>query len=261
MYACQARCCKEERIMKSVLGRSDENKLNQKQIEINSEESGLVSLPLKPPPSKKNSVVYDINGNELSYKRQSIMIVEDYILSDDKPRKLHSRISITDFKRQLHKKKRQGQIMQYRSRYYEASKNRMERADEDNKLLQEDTKLLQLYLVEDEMNTSLDYVVETLSKEKNQNTSTYSNSDTIIRCIMCNRILYDLILYEEADRLKNCVCSNCIKSYNSMIETINNYEYLSSPILDNSIICSNDSNNKQKGFSDKLKQTLKDLLK
>lgn len=247
--------------MKGVLGRSDENKLDQKQIEINSEESGLESLPLKPPLSKRNSMIYDINENELSYKRQSIMIVEDYILSDDKSRRLHSRISITDFKRQLHKKKSQRQIMQYRSRYCEPSKNRMERAEEDNKPLQGDSKLLQSYLVEDEMNTSLDYVVDTLSKEKNQNTSIYSNSDIIIRCIMCNRILYDLILYEKADRLKDCVCSNCIKSYNSMIETINNYEYLSSPILDNSIIHSNDSNNKQKGFSNKLKQALKDLLK
>lgn len=252
--------CKEEKIMQGALEQLDENKLNQREKEVSSGDAGLVSLPLKPPPSKRNSMIYDIDENKVSCRRQSIMIVEDYILSDDKSRRLHSRISITDFKKQLSKKKSYGYAMQYRPRYCEPNGCKKEQEEEEAKNLQEDTKLLQSYLVEDEMNTSLDYVVEALRKEENQNPNRYSTGDTITRCVMCNRILYDLIPYEKSDRLKDCVCSNCIKSYNSMIETINNYEYISSPLSTDDIFYSN-NNNKSKEFSNKLKKALRDLLK
>ena len=252
--------------MKNILGQIDDSKLNQRQVEINTKENSFVSLPLKPPPSKRNSMIYDVNENGLFCRRQSIIIVEDYIASGDGSRRLHSRISITDFKRQLSKKKSCGQIIQYKPRYCGVTKYKNKNEERD-KAFQGDTKLLQPYLVKDETNTSLDNVVELLEQQDNQYSNRDADTNTITRCVMCNRILYDLIQYEESDKLRDCVCSNCIKSYNSMIETINSYNYLNLPTSDDINYNNSNSNNNNnnnggsKEFSNKLKKSLRDLLK
>lgn len=220
--------------MTGILQDLPDNKLNQRQGDTMN--SSLVTLPFKPPPSKRASMVQD--GHDSS-KRQSIIIVEDYIPSEH-PGELRSRISITDFKKQLNQK-RVGHPMRYRPRIKDS-------LVPFNHSKVPTSSLLDSYTVGDEIDTSLDCIVESLGHE-DQDGSAVGPITTTTRCVVCNRILYDLIPC-ESDTMNECVCSHCIEPYNRMIETINKYDYSTT----------NETNTKPE-FSNRLKQTLRDILK
>lgn len=220
--------------MTGILQELPDNELNQRQGDTI--DSSLVSLPLKPPPSKRASM---IQGGHDNSKRQSIVIVEDYI-PNEHPGELRSRISITDFKKQL-SQKRVGNPIRYRPRSKASITS-------SNYTRTPTATLLESYTVGDDIDTSLDCIVESLGQEDEQGNGT-GPVTTTTRCVVCNRILYGLIPC-ESDTLKECVCSHCIEPYNRMIETINKYDYSTS----------NEPNTKPE-FSNKLKQTLRDILK
>lgn len=254
--------------------------------EIYDGSSSLISLPFKPPSATSRTniyaaakargqhdlVEYSEEEDSKSIKRRSfqpIILVEDY-LPVNKSRKvtgsseLRTRISITDFKKQIKENHKMGRIPRYKPRdrnnNHDNTKNIISKGGERSKLLQsfvinKDKKKEK----EDEeegyfdFETSLDHIVEKLDPCDVGDIS----REEITRCVICDRILYELLPCEGIDdNAHDCVCSNCIKPYNSMIETINRYEYIPSTSSSHS-----DLNHNSKDFSLELRQMLRNMLK